>query len=403
MTNGHVLFGTFGSGGDLFPLVAIAEALEELGVETTFVAPRGLGLALRRIGRRAYPLGDGSEMSFASDTRLLTTRFDGWASNRTTWNDYVGPTLEKASTDARLAIEGSGAELVVTTTYAAAVRVAARQLDVPQITATIYPQYSRLAEPGRRFAGSYLRAFRGLRCVPPGAPAERAIAFGFDEEACIISDPLLVGPLAPGQEVTGYPYWDSMPVGRPDEDDLAEWLGEGIPVVGVTLGSFIGAAPNALWATTVSAARSEGCRALLLNAPQPHAATADGMVRSTGFRPLSSVIEHLSALVHHGGLGTTMAAALGATPSVIVPQAFDQPMLARRVEAIGAGRHAASSAEIPSALSSVLHDGGILDAAQTAASSLVRPRAAAQHAAQIIARRLRRATGRSQAEREDAR
>jgi vancomycin aglycone glucosyltransferase len=50
-----------------------------------------------------------------------------------------------------------------------------------------------------------------------------------------------------------------------------------------------------------------------------------------------ALFARVAAVVHHGGAGTTTAAALAGAPQVVVPQLYDQPYWARRVEALGVG------------------------------------------------------------------
>jgi vancomycin aglycone glucosyltransferase len=45
----------------------------------------------------------------------------------------------------------------------------------------------------------------------------------------------------------------------------------------------------------------------------------------------------VAAIVHHGGAGTTTAAARAGAPQVVVPQVADQPYWARRVADLGIG------------------------------------------------------------------
>ena len=55
------------------------------------------------------------------------------------------------------------------------------------------------------------------------------------------------------------------------------------------------------------------------------------------FVPQAEVLAHASAVVHHGGFGTTLGALAAGVPAVVVPLFADQPYNARRVEAVGAG------------------------------------------------------------------
>ena len=74
--------------------------------------------------------------------------------------------------------------------------------------------------------------------------------------------------------------------------------------------------------------------------------------------PYESTFPGCSAIVHHGGIGTTGAALLSGRPSLIVPFAHDQFDNAYRVVAIGAGvkrfRWGLSQRAIASALSEIL-------------------------------------------------
>lgn len=61
-------------------------------------------------------------------------------------------------------------------------------------------------------------------------------------------------------------------------------------------------------------------------------------VTTSSYRPLSEVLPLASAIVHHGGVGTTSAAMAAGCPQIISPMAFDQFDNARHVERLGVGR-----------------------------------------------------------------
>jgi UDP:flavonoid glycosyltransferase YjiC (YdhE family) len=54
--------------------------------------------------------------------------------------------------------------------------------------------------------------------------------------------------------------------------------------------------------------------------------------------PLHLVLPGCSAVVHYGGAGCAMTAVAAGVPQLILPQGFDQPMIARRLAATGAAR-----------------------------------------------------------------
>jgi len=63
-------------------------------------------------------------------------------------------------------------------------------------------------------------------------------------------------------------------------------------------------------------------------------------VRVEQWWPQSEVMRHCSAMVGHGGFGTTMAGLAGGVPQVVVPLfSFDQRVNAEHLAAVGAGLH----------------------------------------------------------------
>jgi UDP:flavonoid glycosyltransferase YjiC (YdhE family) len=105
------------------------------------------------------------------------------------------------------------------------------------------------------------------------------------------------------------------------------------------------------------ALRRIGARGLV---PESLATPGDDML-AIGDVPHEWLFPRVAAVVHHGGAGTTGAALRAGKPSVIVPQAVDQPFWARAVESLGAG---------------VTLDPHDLDAAHLAAALTAAPRAA---------------------------
>lgn len=88
----------------------------------------------------------------------------------------------------------------------------------------------------------------------------------------------------------------------------------------------------------IEAARALGLRSILL---QGWAGLTPG---DTGDDVLSipdvnhaKLFPRVAAIVHHGGAGTTTAAARAGTPQVVIPHNYDQFYWAHRVQELGAG------------------------------------------------------------------
>jgi vancomycin aglycone glucosyltransferase len=72
-----------------------------------------------------------------------------------------------------------------------------------------------------------------------------------------------------------------------------------------------------------------------------------------------ALFRRVAVAVHHGGAGTTTAAALAGAPQVIIPQMYDQPYWAQRIHHLGIGTaHAPGTPTLDSltnALEGALH------------------------------------------------
>ena len=67
-----------------------------------------------------------------------------------------------------------------------------------------------------------------------------------------------------------------------------------------------------------------------------------------------ALFRRVAAVVHHGGAGTTHAAARAGAPQLIIPQHYDQYYWAKRVEELGIGTAHASSAPTTESLTAAL-------------------------------------------------
>ena len=119
---------------------------------------------------------------------------------------------------------------------------------------------------------------------------------------------------------------------------LLDFLQAGDPPVYIGFGSMTGRNPEALTHTLVAAATQSGQRAILQsgwsNLGQtdlpPHIFLLDSA-------PHSWLFPRMSAVVHHGGAGTTAAGLRAGVPTIVVPHLADQPFWGARMAALGVG------------------------------------------------------------------
>ena len=364
---GAIVLTTLGSLGDLYPVLSIARALEETGVETRLaLSPDDCEVA-RSWGLLSTPLGP----SHAEAEIITGMSRDAIAAHvlrdmGPLLRDHMIPMLPDLM--APMLELCHGAALVAGTAFALAGPLAAERAGLPYVPLALQPMltFSPLDPPRARgfgaaisrpriaparawnrgqiaLAHAVLRARHrsGLNRVRAGIGLPQGQATPLIAQDCDV--PLRLGlwdaafsPLPAdrrdGWRLTGFP---PAPEGHLPRE-VQTWLDAGPPPLVVTLGSIAqGIAGPRFWTEAVALARALGLRAVLLHGraevPQgadllalPHAAHA----------PL---FPQAAAVLHHGGIGTTAEALRAARPQLVVPIGGDQPDNAARVARLGYG------------------------------------------------------------------
>ncbi|KAA5539841.1 glycosyltransferase [Roseiconus nitratireducens] len=108
-------------------------------------------------------------------------------------------------------------------------------------------------------------------------------------------------------------------------------------------------------------------------------------VRGLGYVPLSQLLPHCRAILHHGGIGTTSQSLRAGIPQIIRPMAFDQFDNAVRVERLGCGRTLRRDRDLGELLQQVLADSQIAVSAREVAGRFAGPSGATRAAQEIHA------------------
>lgn len=171
--------------------------------------------------------------------------------------------------------------------------------------------------------------------------------------------------IAPAEwNVTGYWFLPEDPHWSPPAD-LVRFLAGGEPAVCVGFGSMVGSDPAATARLVTDAVRRVGARAVLLTGwGGLQDITVGDDVLVVDQVPHSWLFPRVAAVVHHGGAGTTAAAARAGVPAVVVPHGVDQPFWGNRIAALGVGprplpRSALSAQSLADALGTTLTDDGM--------------------------------------------
>lgn len=352
----RVLLSTYGSRGDVQPVLGLAVELRALGAEVEVCAPPdfaeffgGVDVSVTPLGWPIHALATGAirEKAQASLSEIFA--------------DLIAMAYES------VAAAAAGCDAVLATGSIAAVagtQTAAEKLGVPYTSAVFYPRglpsphhpptvwpgqqlppgttdnqtlWKLNAEHLNELLGNPVNSQRAAVGLPPTDNVRHQI---IGDRPWLAADPVL----APWRET---PELDVVQTGawirqddRPLPTDLQAFLAAGAPPVFVGFGSHSirGADPAEASRTVVEAVRAQGRRVLLSRGWADLGSVDDNDdCFVVGEVNQQALFRRVAAVVHHGGAGTTTTAALAGAPQVVVPQAGDQPYWADRVAELGIG------------------------------------------------------------------
>ena len=154
--------------------------------------------------------------------------------------------------------------------------------------------------------------------------------------------PLLV-PRAPEWDehihMTGF-WTDPEPCEYEPEPSLVRFLEEGEKPVYIGFGSMVSSDMGQTLDIVLKAVAASGVRAIIgrgWGGGALDAALSNPNVYVADYIPHDWLFSRVSAVVHHGGAGTTAAGVLACTPTLVVPFGGDQPFWGQRIYDLGIG------------------------------------------------------------------
>ncbi|MET9384264.1 glycosyltransferase [Streptomyces sp. NPDC002928] len=350
----RVLLSTYGSRGDVEPLVGLAVALRGLGAEVRVCAPpdeefaellAGVGVPLVPVGRSARALTAAAPPSAANlpqrAAELIAGQFEAVTAAAEGCDALVATGVMPAAAGARSVAEKLGIR---------SVSVTFQQLTLPS------PHHPPLAYPGRPFPpevtdnrvlwdldaqsidalfGEALNTNRASVGLPP---VDNVRDYVIGDQPWLATDPILdPWQETPDLDVVQTGAW-ILPDERPLPAELVAFLDAGAPPVYVGFGSMPMHTSTDVAQVAIEAIRAQGRRALIRRGWADLALIDnrdDCFV--VGEINQQALFGRVAAVVHHGGAGTTTTASRAGAPQVVIPQATDQPYWAGRVTDLGIG------------------------------------------------------------------
>ncbi len=350
----HIALLGHGSRGDVQPMIALGAALRRRGHSVVVGAPPGFGEAITAAGLEAREVGQGARAYIENHAGDYTS---GALRGAVAVHRHM---LEEVREQFRQVVDIAGdCDLAVGAGLQLAARSVAEALGIPYRYVVYCPALlesrahtpvlmppTRLPAWANRFAWRALQVVYNHTVLPAVNRERNALGLPpvldlyhhvLGSRPILATDPELARPphdCAPQPVQTGYLHPDE---GGPLTDELEAFLAAGPAPVYVGFGSMGCPDPAGTTRAIANALTSLGVRGIIgsgwagLGDDLP-----DSCLRIDAVSHLR-LFPRVAAAVHHGGAGTTAAAARAGVPQVIVPHIADQFYWGDQVARAGLG------------------------------------------------------------------
>jgi len=354
-----------GSRGDIQPCVVLSRGLQQAGYRVRLAAPEDFADFIQQYGVDFYPLRGDVQQIMASDTgrKFMETGGANPLKSIVAVRKMIAPVIMSMAMDAYEACHDAHA-LICLGVFSAFGQSIAEALGIPMINVEPTPLLPTKAFPApswpiQRSLGGVHNYFSGMAMLQViwlwyrpfvndfrlhlGLSMYSAARF----YRALKSTPMLSAyspSIIPhpadwpdSVHVTGYFFLDTQADWQPSSE-LNAFLEAGDPPVYVGFGSMGGRNPEQLAKLMLETLAKSGQRGLLLTGwGGLRAELVPDNVFVLDTAPHHWLFPHMSAVVHHGGAGTTAEGLRAGVPTVIVPFILDQPFWGARVNALGLG------------------------------------------------------------------
>ena len=378
--------------GHVNPTVAVGAELARRGHAVAWSGPPVVRPLLAP-DAELFVAGAAIDDAMVGAVRHRTAGMRGAAALKFLWEDFLVPLARATAADVADAVASFGPDVVVSDQQTVAGALVARRCGVRWVTSATTP--AELVGPFETLPkiGAWVRQQLVDLQVSLGVSTTDASRgdLRFSEELVIAFTT---------EDFVGVPVHAPCPVafvgpaigGRPDGPAFPwEVLGP-FPRVMVSLGTVNDAAGGRFYAAACEALGDLGGSHVLVAPPDDVAASAGIPPSNVVVRPRVpqlALLEHLDAVVTHGGNNTVCEALAHGIPLIVAPIRDDQGIIAEEVVRAGAGVRVRfgriRAAELRAALAAVLEDSSYGEAAKRIAGSFARAGGAAAAADRLEA------------------
>ncbi|MEU6749071.1 glycosyltransferase [Spirillospora sp. NPDC046719] len=318
--------------GHVNPTVAVGAELARRGHTVAWTGHRATLEPLLRAGARIFSAEDDAFAARLAAAREEWLRLRGPAALRFLWEEFIVPLGHAMMPGVETALDRFRPDVVISDQIVLAAPVAARHREIPWATsATTSAEFTRPLA-GMPLVEGWVRDQIGDFQLDHGIEDLLDLRFS-DHLVLIFSTGALVG------DTSVFP--DHFAFVGPALDRPAgaafpwEWL-DGRPAVLLTLGTLNGPAGERFYRVAADAVRDLDVQAVFV-APPRTVGDPPPNVLVRPHVPQLRLLQRMSAVVCHGGHNTVCESLAQGLPLVVAPIRDDQPVIARQVEAAGAG------------------------------------------------------------------
>ena len=365
----RIVLTTLGSSGDIHPYLGLALGLAARGHEPVIATSAYYRRTVEHAGIAFHAVRPDID---PTDSTLVAKVMDPVRGSEIIVRDLAMAHLRESYED--LGTAADGADAIITHPLTFAGRIVAEQRRLAWISSVLAPMsffsahdlpvfapaptahaarhlgvaatrpLIRMAKLAARHWADPVRELRAELGLPP---TDDPVFEGQHSPALVLAmfSRVLASPQPdwpPNTCITGNVFYDGASAGGADaQDELTRFLDEGAAPLVFTLGTSAVGAAGRFYEESAAAARAVGMRAVLLVGHDPRnriAGPVPGDLLMCAYAPYSTLFPRAAAIVHQGGIGTTVQALRAGRPTIVVPYAHDQPDNAFRVEALGVSR-----------------------------------------------------------------
>jgi UDP:flavonoid glycosyltransferase YjiC (YdhE family) len=331
--------------GHVNPTVAVGRELTNRGHTVAWVAHRVVAPLLDE-GIELFPVDDDPTGLVTTQTWVRKASLRGIAALEFLWRDFLTPLAVAMVPRVEVAVERFGPDVLVVDQQAFAGAIVARRRGLPWATSATTS--AELVDPFIGFpkVASWVRE----RLVevqleagvdPPAAQRgdlrfSEQLVLAFTTEALAGSPAALPPGVGPIVMVGPSIREASSPLQSPGSDFPWSWMAGEEPLLLVTLGTVNADAGGRFFGVVVETLTDSPWRAVLV-APPEMVGSVPPNVLVQPWVPQLRLLDHVQAVVCHGGHNTVCEALSRGLPLVVAPIRDDQPIVADQVARAGAG------------------------------------------------------------------